>query len=174
MTRDRVIEQNSGVFLGNVESFKNARNESVSRVLVPRNYRHDSTYTSPKGVPMLELNETALEQEIRRVLAVQNASVHTHAVNSRMTVGGYEQMKMRLSPRHARLTNHDGHSYIRSEVDRNVNILNRLEQQVIGNNERRKKSIIKQNSFGLGLRFIETRKRSVQPTMNSDASLLSP
>lgn len=35
--------------------------------------------------------------------------------------------------------------------------------------------MIRQNSFGLGLNFIETRKRSMQPLMGSDAgSLLSP
>ena len=92
-----------------------------------------------------------------------------------MTVAGYEAMKMRLSPRHARLTNHGGHQYIKSMADNSSNILSRLEQTVVKNNEMRKRSIVKQNSFGLGLNLIETRKRSVQPLMGSDAgSLLSP
>lgn len=43
MLRDRLIEQNSGVFLANVESIKLARNESISKVLVPRNFTHDNT-----------------------------------------------------------------------------------------------------------------------------------
>lgn len=33
-----IVNQNSGVFLANEEGIKLARNESVSRVLVPRNY----------------------------------------------------------------------------------------------------------------------------------------
>ena len=44
--RDRLIEQNSGVFLANEEGIKLARNEIVSRVLIPRNFQHDQTLTS--------------------------------------------------------------------------------------------------------------------------------
>ena len=124
---------------------------------------------------MLDLNETALEREIRKILAMQNAGLDSHARTSKMTVAGYEAMKMRLSPRHARLTNHAGHQYLKSLADNSSNILSRLEQQVVENNERRRRSMIRQNSFGLGLNFIETRKRSMQPLMGSDAgSLLSP
>ena len=65
--------------MANEEGIKLARNESVSRVLVPRNYKHDSTYTSPRGESMLDLNETALEREIRKILATQNAGLDTHA-----------------------------------------------------------------------------------------------
>jgi len=65
MLRDRLIEQNSGVFLANVESIKLARNESISKVLVPRNFTHDNTIA-----PMLPqgLNETALEREIKKIV----------------------------------------------------------------------------------------------------------
>ena len=46
MLRDRLIEQNSGVFLANQEVIKLARNESVSRVMMPRNFKHEATLTS--------------------------------------------------------------------------------------------------------------------------------
>ena len=46
MLRDRLIEQNSGVFLANQEVFKLARNESVSRVMMPRHFKHEATLTS--------------------------------------------------------------------------------------------------------------------------------
>ena len=65
MLRDRLIEQNSGVFLANQEVIKLARNESVSRVMMPRNFKHEATLTSelPKA-----LTETALEAEIKKIV----------------------------------------------------------------------------------------------------------
>ena len=106
MLRERLVEQNSGVFLANVESIKLARNESLSRVFVPRNYSHDNTIAPalPQG-----LNETALEREIRLIVQKQNASLDNAAEARKITVAGYEDMKLRLSPRHARLSKHSGH-----------------------------------------------------------------
>ena len=76
-------------------------------------------------------------------------------------MAGYEDMKMRLSPRHARLSNHEGHAHLRDVVNSQVNILQRLENQVLINEEKRIKDQVKQNSFGVGLNFIATRKRSM-------------
>ena len=51
--------------MANVEGIKLARNESVSKVLVPRNFTHDATIA-----PRLpeSLNETALELEIKKIV----------------------------------------------------------------------------------------------------------
>ena len=38
MLRNRLIEQNEGVFMANIEGIKQARNENLSRVMNPRNF----------------------------------------------------------------------------------------------------------------------------------------
>ena len=88
-----------------------------------------------------------------------------------MTVGGYESMKFRLSPRHARLSNHGGHEYVSSLIDKNLNIMSRLETQITNDEDKRKKTQAKENTFGLGAKYIATRKQSVQPLPS--ASMIS-
>ena len=77
MLRDRLIEQNNGVFMANIEGIKLARNESFSRILMPRNFTHESTLTPhmPQG-----LNETALEKEIKRIVELQSATIDNSLV----------------------------------------------------------------------------------------------
>ena len=126
--RERLIEQNSGVFLSNEEGIKLARNESVSRVLIPRNYIHDTTITSQAGASLTDLNETDLDLEIRKILALQNFGVDTLKETTKITKEGYEQMKARLSPRAARLSNHSGHKRLKDYIESKANILNQIEQ----------------------------------------------
>ena len=61
MLRNRLIDQNEGVFMANIEGIKQARNENLSRVIIPRNFTHDRTLAP--ALPTA-LNETALEREI--------------------------------------------------------------------------------------------------------------
>jgi len=72
MLRDRLAEQNDGVFMANIEGIKLARNESLSRVLMPRHFSHEDTLAAPlpKG-----FSATALEQEIQRIVERQSATL---------------------------------------------------------------------------------------------------
>ena len=49
-------------------------------------------------------------------------------------------MKMRLSPRHARLSTHAGHDYLRNKKDGEENILQRLESQILGDEQKRRQA----------------------------------
>lgn len=51
--------------MSNLEGIKMAQNESLSRILMPKNFSHESTIPSamPSG-----FNETALEKEIKRIV----------------------------------------------------------------------------------------------------------
>ena len=46
-------------------------------------------------------------------------------------------MRVRLSPRHARLSNHAGHKYLKGVVDDKLNILHRLENQIVDDEKKR-------------------------------------
>ena len=70
-------------------------------------------------------------------------------------------MRLRLSPRHARLSNHAGHQYLKGAVDGQLNILHRLENQIVNDEKRRMLKEQSQNSFGLGMNYIKCRKASV-------------
>ena len=85
-------------------------------------------------------------------------------------------MRLRLSPRHARLSNHAGHQYLKGVVDGQLNILHRLENQIVDDEKRRMLKEQSQNSFGLGMNYIKCRKASVQPIMSASmtAGGLSP
>ena len=72
-------------------------------------------------------------------------------------------MRIRLSPRHARLSNHAGHQYLKGVVDGQLNILHRLENQIVNDENKRMLVEQRQNSFGLGMNYIQCRKASVQP-----------
>ena len=76
-------------------------------------------------------------------------------------MSGYEDMKMRLSPRHARLSNHSGHDFVKDEISTKMNILKRLENQVVNDDEKRRQNEVKENTFGLGANYIKSRKTSV-------------
>ena len=65
MLRDRLVEQNSGVFLSNIDGIKMAKNESLSRVTNPRHFKHLNTLTN--ALPTA-YTETALEQEIKKIV----------------------------------------------------------------------------------------------------------
>ena len=114
MLRERLTDQNNGVFLANEIGFKNARNDSVSRILIPSEFSHHKSI--PKFVPNA-LNETALEQEIKRIVSLQSATLDNAKERRQITVADYQDMKMRLSPRHARLSNHLGHEQLRDAVN---------------------------------------------------------
>ena len=141
--------------MANIEGIKMARHESLSRVLMPRNFTHSSTIMS--ALPE-KMDETALEKEIKRIVELQSATIDNSLEQRRMTVGGYESMKFRLSPRHARLSNHGGHEYVSSLIDKNLNIMSRLETQITNDEDKRKKTQAKENTFGLGAKYIATRK----------------
>ena len=65
MLRERLNDQNEGVFLSNELGIKNARNDSVSRIMVPSDFQHQKSI--PRFIPHAP-NETALEQEIKRIV----------------------------------------------------------------------------------------------------------
>ena len=70
-------------------------------------------------------------------------------------------MKLRLSPRHARLSNHGGHLYVKGLVENEMNILHRLESQIINDEKERIDNQVKENTFGLGAAYLKSRKTSV-------------
>ena len=78
----------------------------------------------------------------------------------KLTVSGYEDMKMRLSPRHARLSNHSGHEYLKAVQNNQMNILQRLENQIVNDENERLQNQMKENTFGLGADFLKNRKYS--------------
>ena len=86
-------------------------------------------------------------------------------------MSGYEDMKIRLSPRHARLSNHGGHDYLKSLENNNLNILQRLEDQIINEEKARLDNQVKENTFGLGAEYLKNKKFSVQ--MQPSASMVS-
>lgn len=69
MLRDRLNEQNNGVYISNIEGFKMAQNESFARIMVSPNYRHADSF--PVKVPQEDMSETALEKEIQRIVQLQ-------------------------------------------------------------------------------------------------------
>lgn len=72
MLRRRLIEQNDGVFMSNIEGIKQAKNETISRVMIPRDYHHHRTIA--RTLPTA-LNETALEREIKKIVEKQSATI---------------------------------------------------------------------------------------------------
>lgn len=51
--------------MSNIEGIKMAKNESLSRVIIPRNFKHLNTLTCALPVGF---SETALEQEIKLIV----------------------------------------------------------------------------------------------------------
>ena len=58
--------------MSNIEGIKQAKNENLSRVMIPRNFTHQRTIAH--ALPTA-LNETALENEIKKIVERQSASL---------------------------------------------------------------------------------------------------
>ena len=138
--------------MANIEGIKQAKNENLSLMMNPGNFQHDNTIA--RALPTA-LTETALEQEIKKIVERQSATLENSRTQRRLTVSGYEDMKMRLSPRHARLSNHTGHDYLKAVQNNQMNILQRLENQIVNDENERLQNQMKENTFGLGADFLK-------------------